>query len=113
MTQVRKNPLGLIMNIVESMGLEVTYAYADLIFVAHNAFVLQMGENPETVNLYFNQESDIALRPSLAAELSRHGQENNLTVVEQGLFSLEQAADEKLKLTFIAADAAGCGQPES
>lgn len=113
MTQVRQNPLGLIMNIVESMGLEVTYAYADLVFVAHNAFVLQMGENPETVNLYFNQESDVALRPSLAAELRRQAQANNLTVVNQGLFTLEQAADEELKLTFIAADIAGYGQPGS
>jgi hypothetical protein len=101
MIPVRKNPLGLIMNVVESLGLEVTYAYADLVFVDHNAFLLQMDEVPGTVNLYFNRESDAAARPALIAGLSKHARENGLAVVDKGLFEIEQQPGEALKLTFI------------
>ena len=107
MVQIKRNPLGLVMNMVQSMGLEVTYAYDDLVFVDHNAFLLQMDEDPQTINLYFNQDSDIAVRPSLAEELIHYGQENSLRVLEQGLFAIEQASGEALKVTFSRKDHSG------
>ena len=48
-------PLGLIMEAVELMGLEVTHAYEDLVFISHNAFLLRMGSEGQQVYLYFNE----------------------------------------------------------
>ena len=100
MTVPRKNPLGLIMNMVEAMKLTVTYAYADLVFVDHNAFLLQMVENPQVINLYFNQESEITARAGLAAALILHGAENGLRVMYKGLFNLAPESNDTLKITF-------------
>jgi len=100
MITVNNNPLGLIMNVVESLGLEVTYAYDDLVFVAHSAFLFQMDKNPQVVNLYFNQQSDINARAGLAESLIKYGQENGLTIMNKGIFAIEQQEEENLKITF-------------
>lgn len=100
MITVNKYPLGLIMNVVESMGLEVTYAYDDLVFVAHSAFLFQMDNNPQLVNLYFNQQSDTDSRAGITESLIKYGQENGLTIITKGLFAMEQQEDENLKITF-------------
>jgi hypothetical protein len=89
------------MNMVEAMGLEVTFAYADLVFVDHNAFLLQMLEDPKVVNLYFNRQSETSARANLAAALILHGAENGLRVMYQGLFDITQQAGETLKITFL------------
>jgi hypothetical protein len=101
MDPVKKSPLGLVMNIVQSMGLDVTYAYDDLVFVDHNAFLLQMDKDPQTLILYFNRDSDAALRPRLTEEITHYAREHNLQVQEKGLFAIEQAPGEELKVTFF------------
>lgn len=37
-------PLGYIREVVNQLGLEVTYIYEDLVYIEHNAFLLQMGD---------------------------------------------------------------------
>lgn len=98
---VQKHPLGLVMNLVEAIGLEVTYAYADLVFVDNNAFLLQMDEVPEIIHLYFNTQSDPALRPALVKTLADQARANGLRIVNQGLFELEQQEGESIKVTFL------------
>lgn len=49
-------PLGLVKEMVNSMGLEVTYAYEDLVFVEHNAFLLQFDDEKQLVALHINSE---------------------------------------------------------
>lgn len=102
---IAKNPLGMIMNMVEAMGLEVTYAYDDLVFVAHNAFLLQMTQTPREVNFYFNQQTDPNMRDTLARKLSDHGQEKGLLLINKGFFTLEAAdGNEEFKVIFSSSD---------
>jgi hypothetical protein len=89
------------MNLVESMGLEVTYAFDNLVFVEHNAFLLQMEETPEAVSLYFNQQSETASRPALTEAFAKRGLENGLTITRKGLFTIEAQEDQTLKITFL------------
>jgi hypothetical protein len=100
MSPINKNPLGLVMNIIEAMGLEVTYSYDNLVFVAHNAFLLEMDEKPDILNLYFNEQSELPSRPSLQALLSRHAQVQGLRIVKKGTFTLEQLPDHAIKIHF-------------
>jgi hypothetical protein len=37
-------PLGQVKELVESLGMEVSYAYEDLVFLQHNSFLLQFDD---------------------------------------------------------------------
>lgn len=60
-------PLGLVKEMVNSLGLEVTYAYEDLVFVEHNAFLLQFDDEKQLVRVYINHDCPEEEVQSLAA----------------------------------------------
>lgn len=93
-------PLGLIMEAIEQMGLEVTHAYEDLVFISHNAFLLRMGSQAEQVHLYFNEDCEPDQRGPLHGQLSRFGAEYGLTILCSGTYTMEQREDEQLDIHF-------------
>ena len=48
-------PLGTVVQLLEELGHEVSYAYDDLVFVNDNDFLLQFENSGPVVNLFFNQ----------------------------------------------------------
>lgn len=98
---IRNNPLGLVMNVVEEMGLEVTYAYDDLVFVAHNAFLIQMDQTPNQINLYFNEQSDQSTHDGIRAKLAQCAANNDLVLADKGFFRMAPGEDEQIELTFL------------
>ena len=94
-------PLGIITEVVEQMGLEVTYAFEDLVFISHNAFLLRMGEKGEIVHLYFNEESEADKRGPVQKQLTRLGDERGLTIINSGTYKMQaREADEQLEIHF-------------
>ena len=93
-------PLGKVIEIVECMGLEVTYAYDDLVFVSHNAFLLQMDDTGESLFLFFNEESDISKRDEIAEQLTHHSAERSLNLYEQGTYVMKPNDNETLDVHF-------------
>lgn len=92
-------PLGLLRNLVEAMGLHVTHVFEDLVFIEHNAFLLQMGEEGADVRLWFNDESLPAERPAIAGALVEAGTDYGLRIDRRGTFRLtQQAGAEQLQL---------------
>ena len=81
-------PLGLVKEMLEGMGLEITYAYEDLIFVSHNAFLLQFEDENETVGLHLNTECPEKEVDGLIAKAIRAGATVNLPVVMRGRYKL-------------------------
>lgn len=82
-------PLGLVKNLVEAVGLDIAYLYDDLIFIEHNAFLLQMGaEKGEEIGVWFNEESAPADRPLMLLRLQEEGRRYGLQVQEKGSYSL-------------------------
>ncbi len=95
-------PLGLIKEMIEVSGLEVTYVYDDLVFIEHNAFLLQMGESGEDVAVWFNVESTQSSRPELLKRLQRAGTPLGLNMREGGNFRMQQEeGEENLQLEFL------------
>ncbi|GAB6905018.1 hypothetical protein JCM12296A_08520 [Desulfosarcina cetonica] len=95
-------PLAIVREIVNAIGLEVTYAYEDLVYVEHNAFLLQMGASGEIVDLYFNTESIVEERDKIAAQLGQEGQARQLKITRKGLFSMRQKSDgENIEIKFF------------
>jgi hypothetical protein len=101
-TTVPYRPLGLVKEVVDTMGLQITHTYEDLVFIEHNAFLLQMGERSEDVYLYFNIESAVEMREEITGHLSRAGRPLNLKIRRHGIFRMTQEDDgENIQLEFL------------
>lgn len=81
-------PLGLVREMLETMGLELTYAYDDLVFVGHNAFLLQFEDAGETVGLHVNAECPAGEVDGLVARALRAGSGAGLKVVVRGRYEI-------------------------
>jgi|GEM_PF-125920 len=96
-------PLGLIKELLESVNLELTYMYEDLIFVEHNAFLLQMGEKGEDLFIWFNSESTAEARPEILNRLERMATQLSLKLIARGIYTMHQNdVSESLQLEFIS-----------
>ena len=84
-------PLGLVRDMLASMGLELTYAYEDLAFVEHNAFLLQFEDTG--VGLHVNAECPDDELDDLVAAAVRAGSAVGLAVAMRGRYEIR--ADER------------------
>jgi hypothetical protein len=95
-------PLGLIKEVIETTGLEITHVFEDLVFIEHNTYLLQMGERGEDVRLYFNSESTADMRGDIAFHLAEEGGKHGLTVERCGTFRMAQDEGEaSFQLEFL------------
>ena len=82
-------PLGLVKNLVETVGLDITYLYDDLVFIEHNVFLLEMGSRKgEEIFVWFNEESTAADWPQMLLRLQEEGRRYGLRLQEKGTYSL-------------------------
>ncbi|BBD08145.1 hypothetical protein [Desulfovibrio ferrophilus] len=93
-------PLGLIKDLLEDLGQEVSYAYDDLVFVGHNAFLFQFTGQGAFVDLYFNTQCKDAERQRLASAIIRGGVCRGLTVTPKGQYDLIENDDETISIEF-------------
>ena len=53
---INYRPLGYVMEILESVGLPVSYSYDDLVFVENNSLLIKFNdEEAKQLHLYFNK----------------------------------------------------------
>ncbi|PKN43686.1 MAG: hypothetical protein CVU60_01325 [Deltaproteobacteria bacterium HGW-Deltaproteobacteria-18] len=83
-----KRPLGLVKDLLAVMGLGFTYAYEDLVFVEHNAFLLQFADTDEAVGLHVNADCPDDQLAGLVAEVVRAGAAVGLTVTMRGRYEM-------------------------
>ena len=94
-------PLGLAMQAVAELGLEVTYAYEDLLFVSHNAFLLQFQESGPGLDLRFNQDCPDHEADAITAKLQTIAQQLGLEITPKGRYELAQDGEESMSLRFL------------
>lgn len=93
-------PLGIITAVIEQMQLEVTYAYEDLVFISHNAFLLRMGDTGPKVHLYFNTDSETDKREDIENQLTEYAAERGLTILNSGTYHIKPREDEQMDIHF-------------
>ena len=98
--EVIEKPLGKITAILADLGLEVTYAYDDLVFVQHSAFLLEFTDEPTTLKLYTNSECDAAEANEIASKIVLEFDKGGFVTEPSGRYTLSQNDDETLKLEF-------------
>jgi DNA-binding transcriptional LysR family regulator len=94
-------PLGLVKDMLDRLGIEMTYAYEDLIFLKHNAALLQFGQVGEILFLHTNVATDAHEADQLFATLQAAASGQGITLLRRGHYRLTPGDDETLSLEFI------------
>ncbi|MBN2685276.1 MAG: hypothetical protein JXR40_08345 [Pontiellaceae bacterium] len=98
MTETRE--LGKITAILADLGLEVTYAYDDLVFVQHSAFLLQFTDEPNVINLFTNTDCNPEEANEVVATLVLEFSKGGFVATPSGKYTLSQNDDDTIKLEF-------------
>lgn len=87
-SSVPYRPLGLLKELTEAQGLQITHSYEDLVFIEHNAFLFRMEEKGEDVSLIFNVESDPDKREEITTAFVEAGKGLGLHISPNGTYKL-------------------------
>ncbi len=96
-----ERPLGKITALLAGLGLEVTYAYDDLVFVQESAFILQFTEDSKQLKLFIHTECDPAESNKVAADIVLTLDKAGFTVLPVGRFFLTPNEDQTLNIRFL------------
>lgn len=94
-------PLGVVKEIVESVGIGIAYAYDDLVFVDHNGFILQFSEKGNEMLLHINVEADESEVEKSIGLLNIAASERDMAINKGKYYSLVQADEENVRLEFV------------
>ncbi|MCI5140524.1 MAG: hypothetical protein D3909_02100 [Candidatus Electrothrix sp. ATG1] len=93
--------LGLVKEIVEAAGMGISYAYEDLVFLDHNALLLQFTEESEQVLVRINREADRRIVAETVSLLKLEAQEKAMAFIDSGEYALSQGEGENITIEFI------------
>ena len=96
--------LGTVREILESAGMGISYAYEDLIFPEHNAFILQFSDKEQEVLIHINEEANEDALASSLALLQEKAMENKMVFSKAGHYRLNQADEENITIEFLTTE---------
>lgn len=96
-------PLGEVKMILEEAGTDVAYAYEDLVFAEHTAYLIQFNDRfPENLKIYFNAEIDPQDASWQQKILMPIVHKHKMSLTNAGRFSFEQRKDsEEIDIRFF------------
>ena len=95
-----ERPLGKVTALLADLGLEVTYAYDDLVFVQHSAFLLQFTDDPSILKLFVNTECEADVADDVGAKIVAEFAKEGFGTTMAGRFFLTPNEDETLNIEF-------------
>lgn len=93
-------PLGIVKEIVEAAGMGVSYAYDDLVFMEHNAFLLQFTDGDEELLIHVNKEADEMELKEDIARLKKVALSHSIVFRDGTIYTMSQADDETIRIEF-------------
>ncbi|MCI5124498.1 MAG: hypothetical protein D3925_08495 [Candidatus Electrothrix sp. AR5] len=93
--------LGVIKEIVEATGMSLSYAYEDLVFLDHNALLLQFTQDSDTILVHTNREAATEPAQATLAALQQAAQEKEMTFLNGQVYALTQGENEQVNIEFI------------
>ncbi|MEI6758445.1 MAG: hypothetical protein FDX18_03435 [Chlorobium sp.] len=94
-------PLGTVIQLLEELGHEVSYAYEDLVFVNDNDFLLQFENTGPVLNLFFNQSCQKTAVDTIEQSIIPAADKIGLSIIKKGLYNVTEQPDENLKIEFF------------
>jgi len=88
--------------IKDGSGLDIAYAYEDLVFSEHGIFIFQFDTNTtDTYFCWFNKDCIENDRISILNSLIKSAILNRTKIIYKGKFEMIQKEDEQISLNFI------------
>lgn len=95
-------PLGLIVTMLENIGFQVSHWHEDLVFIEHNAFLLQMGEKGKEIGVWFNVDCESEKKDQIMDAFKGQEPLFNFQIDKSGAYKLvANQEDETLQIEFI------------
>ena len=81
--------------IKEATGLDITYAYEDLVFPEHVAFMIRFDDsNDKNLFCYFHVDCNADDKTKLYKQMNEVSSENDYTIENKGIFNLSQKGED-------------------
>ena len=93
--------LGVVKDIVESAGMAISYAYDDLVFIDHNAFLLQFTAHDNELLIHINSEADESKVQATITRLKTEASARKMIFRDGSYYSLSQGDNENIHLEFV------------
>lgn len=97
---MKERKLGKITAVLADMGLEVTYAYDDLVFVQHSAFMIQFTDDPAKLKLFINTECEPKVANETAADIILQMDRAGFELMPAGRYFITPNKDNTLDIEF-------------
>lgn len=97
-------PLGYVMEILESVGIPVSYSYDDLVFVENNTLLVKFNdEDSKQLYLYFNKDIESNIAYDIEKALMEAAIDKGFTFINSGSYDIRQKdeAKEELEVVFL------------
>lgn len=92
--------LGVVKEIVEAAGMNISHVYEDLVFLNHNAILLQFTDDSNVLLLRINQEAEAKEVDSGVVLLKQEAGAREMQFVESGSYALAQDGPEQVRIEF-------------
>ena len=93
--------LGKITAILGDLGLEITYAYDDLVFVQECAFLLQFTDIQNELKLFVNTDCEPKVASEIVGNIVLECDKKGYSIVPEGRYTLSENEDDSIRLEFI------------
>ncbi len=87
--------MGIVKEIVESAGMGISYAHDDLVFMEHNAFLLQFTDDNNEVRIHINAEADVSELQNDIMRMKQAASSHSMNFKDGTTYTMSQADDEK------------------
>ena len=99
---MKERKLGVVKEIIEEAGMSISHVYEDLVFLNHNAMLIQFTEDSGTVLLRINREAEKEAAGNGAALLKQAALEREMQLVDSGSYALAQDGQEQVRIEFFS-----------
>ena len=88
---MRFRPLGIVKEVIQAAGMQVTYTYDDLVFIEHNPIIVQFDDNnKKNLKVYFNVDCETVVVQKIEKKLNDAATEREFTIAKTGEFEMVQ-----------------------
>ena len=94
-------PLGIVKEIVEAVGMDISYMYEDLVFIDHNAFLLQFTDDTGVVLIRVNRSARENELEGAIARLKKEAAAKEMVFIDGGRYEISQDGDDNLRIEFF------------
>ena len=90
--------LGLVREALTAAGMDISYAYDDLVFLEHNGFMLQFTDNPHELLIHVHNRADTNTINGAVAILRTKGADLNLIFIQGRSYRIHEADGNNIKI---------------